>query len=92
MDRQWWGWTFPCRCGCEGGERREKKRREKKRREKKRRERQRERERREHGEETDIGETTRIKKEFFFRRRTKVDIQSPRSSLKILLGTPSTDK
>ena len=35
-------------------------------------------------------EITRIKKEFF-RRRTKVDIQSPLSSLKILLGTPSTD-
>ena len=50
-----------------------------------------ERERRVHGEETDIGETTRIKKEFFFRRRTKVDIQSPPLSLKILLGTPGTD-
>ena len=38
----------------------------------------------------EAGEITRIKKEFF-RRRTKVDIQSPLSSLNILLGISGTD-
>ena len=88
MDCRRRDWTFPCRCGCEGGVEEE----ERKTDTHTHTHTHTERERRENMVRRQIsGKQQESKKNFFFRRRTKVDIQSPPLSLKILLGTPSTD-
>ena len=90
MDCRRRDWTFPCRCGCEGGVEEEERKTDTH--THTHTERERERERRENMVRRQIsGKQQESKKNFFFRRRTKVDIQSPPLSLKILLGTPGTD-